>query len=63
MRGEEYGYDADDGAHYYKNVVVTVYAPNGKFTIEGSKNGAGVDQVEFTEPEPEPAEEESESTK
>ena len=26
--------------------VVTVYAPNGKFIIEGSKNGAGVDQVE-----------------
>ncbi|MCR5274012.1 MAG: hypothetical protein K6E26_01505 [Clostridiales bacterium] len=51
IRGEEYGYAVDE-ARYYKGVVLTVYAPNGKFTIKGSKDGAGVDQVEFDAPEP-----------
>ncbi len=50
IRGEEYGY-ADDEARYYKGVVLTVYAPNGKFTVEGTADGAGVDQVEFVAPE------------
>ena len=58
VRGEEYGYEADEGSRYYKNVVLTVYAPNGKFTIEGKKDGAGIDQVEFEVPEAEESESE-----
>lgn len=51
IRGEEYGYTSDDGAHYYDGVVLTVYAPNGRFTVEGDKNGVNEDQVEFYVPE------------
>lgn len=57
IRGEEYGYSSDDGAHYYDGVVLTVYAPNGRFTVEGDKNGVSTDEVEFYVPE-----EESEAT-
>ena len=48
IRGEEYGYSTDDGSHYYDGVVLTVYAPNGRFTVEGNKNGA--EEVEFYVP-------------
>lgn len=51
IRGEEYGYTSDDGAHYYDGVVLTVYAPNGRFTVEGDKNGVNEDQVEVYVPE------------
>ncbi|MBO4473400.1 MAG: hypothetical protein IK020_02740 [Clostridiales bacterium] len=57
IRGEEYGYSSSDGAHYYRGVVLTVYAPNGRFTIEGKKDGASEDSIELVVPE----EEESES--
>lgn len=60
IRGEEYGYSADE-ARYYKDVVLTVYAPNGKFTIDGAKD-AGVDQVEFAAPETETSETETSDT-
>ncbi len=53
IRGEEYGYESSDAAHYYDGVVFTVYAPNGRFTMEGSKNGVSEDQVEFYVPEQE----------
>ncbi len=59
IRGEEYGYEAGSSAHYYKDVVLTIYAPNGKFTIEGKKDGAGIDQVELSVPETEESESES----
>ncbi|MBP5417840.1 MAG: hypothetical protein J6Y58_10015 [Clostridiales bacterium] len=60
IRGEEYGYSADE-ARYYKGVVLTVYAPNGKFKMTGSKD-AGVDTVEFTAPETETSEESASDT-
>ena len=50
IRGEEYGYSSSDGAHYYSGVVLTVYAPNGRFTIEGKKDGVSEDQVEVYVP-------------
>ena len=50
IRGEEYGYSSSDGAHYYSGVVLTVYAPNGRFTIEGKKDGVSEDQVEVFVP-------------
>jgi len=53
IRGEEYGYDSGDTAHYYKGVVLTVYAPNGRFTIKGNNDGVSEDQVEFYVPETE----------
>ncbi|MBO4495634.1 MAG: hypothetical protein J5752_07245 [Clostridiales bacterium] len=53
IRGEEYGYESSDTAHYYKGVVLTVYAPNGRFTIEGNNNGASEDLVEIYVPEKE----------
>ncbi len=53
IRGDEYGYSSNDGAHYYDGVVLTVYAPNGRFTLEGNKDGANKDQVEFYVPEEE----------
>lgn len=53
IRGEEYGYSSDDGAHYYDGVVLKVYAPNGRFTLEGNKDGVKEDQIEFFVPEEE----------
>ena len=53
VRGEEYGYDSSDIAHYYDDVVLTVYAPNGRFTMTGDKNGATEDMVEVLVPEEE----------
>ena len=60
IRGEEYGYSADE-ARYYKGVVLTVYAPNGIFKLAGSKD-AGVDKIEFTAPETEASEESASDT-
>lgn len=60
IRGEEYGYAVDE-ARYYKGVVLTVYAPNGKFTIEGAEN-VSVDQIDFVEPEVETSESETSDT-
>ena len=60
IRGEEYGYSADDGAHYYDGVVLTVYAPNGRFTIEGKKDGVTEDQIQFYVPEKDESESETE---
>lgn len=56
IRGEEYGYDSGDIAHFYDDVVLTVYAPNGKFTMTGDKTGATEDMVEVLVPEEEVAE-------
>lgn len=53
IRGEEYGYEASDAAHYYDGVVLTVYAPNGRFTIEGNKDGVNEGMIEHYVPEKE----------
>ncbi|MBR2751113.1 MAG: hypothetical protein IKD90_08280 [Clostridiales bacterium] len=52
IRGEEYGYESGD-AHYYKDVVLTVYAPNGRFKIDGNDGAVSEDLVEFYVPEKE----------
>ncbi len=59
IRGEEYGYSSSDSAHYYSGVVLTVYAPNGRFTIEGNKEGVSEENVELFIPETEESESET----
>ena len=60
MRAEEYGY-AKDEARYYKGVGLTVYAPNGKYTVKEYEE-PGVVKVDFVEPETETTEEDAEET-
>ena len=50
IRAKEYGYSSGD-SQYYKDVVLTVYAPNGRFTIEGNNSNKVEKYVPETEAE------------